>query len=238
MIDGTVSRGGEGAGVRMDDGARGLAVANRGFLYALLARAYAVEIDEVFADVFRSDHARAEVGLVEAGETDRMLALFDGLRASLDGPDAVAAVAREYVRLFVGPGTLRADPWETVQLHGGERLFCPEVLDVRAAYRAAGFVPARVRRVPDDFVGTELDFMAKLAEKARTAWQEGDEGALRERLEQSRTFLRDHLARWIGLFARAVEREYGPCFYAAFARFTELAVSRDEQVLACLLGEG
>lgn len=221
----------------MDEGTKELLLANRSFLYALLARAYAAEADDAFADVLRSDHAREEVCLVETEETAELLALYGTLRDALGKPGAVADVAHEYVRLFVGPGTLRANPWETAQLYGGEELFRPEVLAVRDAYRAAGFLPARVRRVPDDFVGTELDFLAKLAAKAQAAWQAGDDHTFRERLAQSQAFLREHLSRWAGKFASTVEAECGARFYGAFARFTELAVRRDGRVLACLLGE-
>lgn len=210
----------------MDSETTELLLANRSFMYALVARMFAEEPDEALAEVLASDHARAEAGLVEAAETDSIVALFDGMAGLFARHNGVSDAAGEYVRVFVGPGTLRANPWETVQLTGTRALFQAGVLEVRDAYREAGFEPVRVREVPDDFIGIELDFLAKLAARAQAKFVSGDTTWLDD-LGCSRRFLEKHLLKWVGKLAGSIEAEYGDGFYACACRLTELVAKRD-----------
>lgn len=211
-----------------------LLLANRSFLYALVARAFVEEIDENYVRILASEHAREEMRLVDSDVTERIVEVFDSLVKELSKPGMVDVARREYVRILVGPGTLRANPWETVQLSGKRSLFQPGVLEVRDAYRAAGFLPVRVREVPDDFIGVELDFLAKLAEKAFDEF-EADDPSWRNTLAQSRAFLDKHLLKWVGLFADAVAAEYGDVLYARFSRLSALIADRDRELLESML---
>lgn len=218
----------------MNEETMDLLLTNRSFLYALVARAYAEEIDGDFTQIFTSSHAREEVCLVETDSSASIVSLYDELVQKLTCDDAIKKIAAEYVRVFVGPGTLRAEPWETVQLTGKRALFQSGVLEVRDAYRAAGFQPVRVREVPDDFIGMELDFMAKMSARAHEEFACGN-AQWQETLRQSNEFLQNHLLRWIDKLSSAIKREYGDVFYAAFTEFTELITMRDAQVVAQLL---
>ena len=210
----------------MDRETTDLVLANRSFLYALLARAYAEEPDAAFAEAFASEHACEEMALVESAQTLDIVALHAQLAAGLSRPGSVQDAAREYVRLFVGPGTLKADPWETVLLTGRRSLFQPGVLDVRDAYREAGFQPVRVREVPDDFIGLELDFLAKLAQRALERHGAEDQTWF-EDLRRSRAFLDDHLLKWVDSLANAIQAGYGECFYSGLTRLASLVAKRD-----------
>lgn len=214
----------------MDKETTEILLANRSFLYALVARAFAEEPDEGFAEILASEHARAEACLVKSAQTGAITTLLDDMAQCLKRPDGVGEAAREYVRIFVGPGTLRANPWETVQLTGTRALFQPGVLDVRDAYRAAGFLPVRVREIPDDFIGVELDFLAKLAQKTLEEYEAGD-SAWQTSLRQSADFLENHLMKWVGKLADSITAEYGNIFYASAARFAELVETRDRTVI-------
>ena len=138
----------------------------------------------------------------------------------------------EYTTIFIGPGTCKAYPWESVHLSDIKALFQAELLPIRDAYRAAGFLPARYPHVQDDFIGLELDFLAKLADSALQACELGDDAAVRQRLAQSQAFLDEHLLRWIDSLAGAIEREYGNGFYARFTKLAALVSHRDRTVLA------
>ena len=83
----------------------------------------------------------------------------------------------------------------------------------------------------DDFIGLELDFLAKLAGAAKQAWEAGDAAAAEERLAQSRAFLDEHLLRWVDSLAAGIERAYGDGFYARFTRLAALAARRDLDVI-------
>ena len=84
------------------------------------------------------------------------------------------------------------------------------------------------------FIGTELDFLAKLAVKAQDAHAAGD-CAWSETLGRSQAFLRDHLLKWVRKFADTVAREYEDGFYAPFSRMVAGIAARDASVLADLL---
>lgn len=208
-----------------------LVLANRTFLYSLLARAYAEEIDGGFIDIFTSDLARQEVALVDDESNASILLVYGELKHALLAEGARAEVSHEFVRVFVGPGTLKAEPWETVQLSGKHALFQPAVLEIREAYRSSGFEPKNLRQVPDDSIGMELDFMAKLACKTQEAWEQGDDATVKRMLSQSSSFLERHLLKWIDRLASSIERAYGECFYALFTEFASLVIKRDARLL-------
>lgn len=103
--------------------------------------------------------------------------------------------------------------------------------DVFAGFSAAYFEPASCRRIPDDFIGTEFDFMAKLADAALRAWQKGDTATMLDRLEKSQAFLRGHLLMWTAKYAARLAEAYGDCFYAHFASLAAHVAVRDANVV-------
>lgn len=209
-----------------------LVLANRSYLYNLLARGYAEEADEAFLQALVHEHARRQMALVEHELTDDVLVVFDELLEAVRSDGFCERIRREYVEAFVGPGTLKARPWETVHLGESHALFQPELLPVREAYRAAGFLPARYPHVQDDFIGLELDFLAKLADAALAALEAGDEALANERLRQSRDFLEAHLLRWVDSLADSMTAQYDDGFFARFTRLTALVAHRDFDLLA------
>ena len=210
-----------------------LALSNRNFLYGLLARVFASEPDETLLQIVALEHTRLELGLVAHERTESILAAYDDVLESCAGTN-LAQLRAEYTAIFIGPGTCKAYPWESVHLSDVKALFQPELLPIRDAYRAAGFLPARYPRVQDDFIGLELDFLAKLADAALQACELGDDAAVRQRLAQSQAFLDEHLLRWIDSLAAAIEREYGDGFYARFTKLASLIARRDSHILEAL----
>lgn len=224
----------------MDADTKELVLANRQFVWGMIARGFAEEPDIAFADIVTGEHARAEVGLVEDGATADLVEAFETAAAffavSAVERDSAVAVAREdYTRIFIGPNTLAASPWETMHTTGKRMLFHRDILSVRDAYRQAGFLPERYRQVADDSIGLECDFMAKLSAGALAAFQEDELQRCQDRLLQSMTFLDDHLLRWIDSLADAIEAHYEGTFYAALARFASLWCHRDEALVNALL---
>ena len=217
----------------MDSETMLIALINRQFQYELLARAYAVEPDEQFLGILHEGHTRDEIGLIAHELTDSILSEFAEIVAAADA-SSIASLQHDYVNIFVGPGTLKADPWESIHLTNTRALFQQELLPIRDAYRAAGFLPARYPHVQDDFIGLELDFLAKLADAARAEWEAGNTAAAQERLAQSKAFLEEHLLQWIDSLAAAIEREYGDGFYTRFTKLASLIAKRDREILDTL----
>jgi TorA maturation chaperone TorD len=218
----------------MDSETTLIALVNRQFVYELLARAYAAEPDASFLQILDAEHTRQELGLIAHESTESILAALDAVLETLEAGNALPHITQDYTRIFIGPGTLKADPWESIHLSDVRALFQQELLPIREAYRAAGFLPARYPHVQDDFIGLELDFLAKLAGAAKDAWTNGDQAAMSERLEQSKAFLDEHLLQWIDSLAAAIEREYGDGFYARFTKLAALIAKRDRDILDAL----
>ena len=208
-----------------------LVLSNRNYLYGLLARVFASEPDETLLDIVTLEHTRLELGLIAHELTDSIVATYDSI-LELIGDADLSKLRSAYTTIFIGPGTCKAYPWESIHLSDTKALFQPELLPIRDAYRAAGFLPARYPHVQDDFIGLELDFLAKLADAALRACETGDEKTMQDRLNQSRIFLEEHLLRWIDSLASAIEREYGDGFYARFTRLATLAAQRDRDIIA------
>lgn len=215
---------------------RELVLANRSFLWNLLARGFAEEPDGAFMAIVCDPHTAQEVSLVVDGRSqavaDRWTQAVDALVQAGE-----PSLRESYGRIFVGPATLHSSPWETMHVTGKRILFQPGVLDVRQAYRDAGYLPERYPAVADDFIGLECDFMAKLAHEALERWRAGDGEGADKRLLQSRQFLEGHLLQWVDSLAEAIGAHYGPDFYGFFAQVAALVAWRDGAVLAALLDE-
>ena len=200
-----------------------LVLSNRNYLYGLLARVFAAEPDETLLQVVALDHTRLELGLIDSGLTESILAAYDAILETAVGAD-LPRLRAEYTAIFIGPGTCKAYPWESVHLSDTKALFQAELLPIRDTYRAAGFLPARYPHVQDDFIA------------ALQACELEDEATVMERLEQSRGFLNEHLLRWIDSLADSIEREYGNGFYARFTKLAALVARRDCAILTEFVG--
>lgn len=106
-----------------------------------------------------------------------------------------------------------------------------ELADIAGFYQAFGFkVGGSVRERPDH-VAVELEFMYLLTLKEAYA----DVNGLHEQVEICRDaqvkFLRDHLGRWIGLFAESLTRSTQEGPYLSLVQFAAAFVDADAQLL-------
>lgn len=129
------------------------------------------------------------------------------------GADEEDALQSQYTRLFIGPGKLVAPPWESVYRSSDGLLFQPSTLAVRRAFRAQGFEPQALHRMPDDHIGLELDLMAKLAQRAYEAEAAERNDAETLALDASLAFLQEHPLVWVPRFAEALNQEGAASFY-------------------------
>ncbi len=208
-----------------------LLLVNRRFMYAVLARVFCEEPDPLLLKVLAGDHMSDEISLLEEEGWTEGIDLLHSLRGYLDDDGSLRLLRGEYTRLFVGPQTLLAPPWESMHIRGKRVLFLPEVLDVREAYQEAGFLPARFPVVSDDHIGLELDFMEKLAQEAYEAWQAKRSDECVKRLGQSERFLKTHLLCWIDDLAQGIFANYGEIFYGEMAAFASSFMKHDLETI-------
>ena len=121
---------------------------------------------------------------------------IDFLASSRDRGEDVRAVKRDHARLFVGPDTLRAPPYESVHRSADGLVFETQTVQVRAFYARFDLTAPRVGRDPDDHIGLELAFVAALANRALDALEAGDVAERARLLDALREFLDEHLLTW------------------------------------------
>ena len=93
------------------------------------------------------------------------------LRAGFD--ERVAALRREWLRLFVGAGTPDAPSWESFYRDPNSQLFSARTLEVREQYRRHGLQIERLHAEPDDHLGLMLG--ARVTHSA-SAWRSTAKG--------------------------------------------------------------
>ena len=171
-------------------------------------------------------------------ETEEALTRIETARKpDFDGAEGLKELQREYARCFVGPADLPAPPFESVHADRRRTLLTETTLKVRRTYQASGFEPALCRRVPDDHVALELDFMAELGSRALACALDGNDSAAYEYLKTSRKFLDDHLGTWASKFAFAMEEKADAPFYGKLAACAALCVAADQKRLAQMTHE-
>lgn len=149
------------------------------------------------------------------------------------GEEALSSLEGRFTRLFVGPGGTEGNPWESFYLNTDKTIRQGVTLEVRRDYVAQGFIPQAYPCVSDDHIAIELDFLAKLAERAEAAWAVEDTAKTLDALEASEAFLREHLAQWAGLFSRALSSaKHGAALYQEAAEVLEAFIPIDLEALA------
>jgi putative dimethyl sulfoxide reductase chaperone len=123
----------------------------------------------------------------------------------------------EYTRLFEGPGQMPVVPFASFHLSRSKALMTQDTLAVRARYLEAGLAVEALNRVPDDYIGIELEFLWFLTREALVALQAGDVDAAKHRLAQRYAFVEDHVQRWMPLLAGSLSEATQEEFFAGLA---------------------
>lgn len=216
---------------------------NRDVLDALAGR---VLVYRVFQSLFGNPPSLQQLEVI-AGETSlesmRLLGegkIADGMVTEFaqqieNALNDVDAVQRAYGRLFVGPGSLPVPPWESVHVCGERLLLQESTLAVRKEYLDQGLLPAEYPHVADDHIALELDFMAALGDRAKTAYETGDAHRAFLDMKASKSFLTQHLRKWLPVFSEKLET--GACDepYVFAARILNELTWADESLLDRLI---
>ena len=142
-------------------------------------------------------------------------------------------LAADHARLFVGPGRVKACPWESVHRSEEGLTFEAETLQVRRAYARAGFQAPALSREPDDHIGLELAFVGELVVAALEARERGDTDGETLALSAAGEFVRDHLGVWGPGFADLVIEHAATDLYRAAGHLLRGALPAFEAVLPC-----
>jgi TorA maturation chaperone TorD len=138
---------------------------------------------------------------------------IDLLTASSAVGETAAALQQDYERLFIGPNSLLAPPYESVYRTVERLVFDAPTFEVRAEYRSLGVQAPSFNREPDDHLGLEFSFLTLLCSRALDALERRDQTAVDDALEAQRRFLREHLLRWAADCLGLVEANAETAFY-------------------------
>ncbi len=153
---------------------------------------------EVVADqVAERPFQNAPFGMDDADVREGM-ALMDAWCVAAAADEAgfderVAALRREWLRLFVGAGTPDAPSWESFYRDPNSQLFSARTLEVRERYRRHGLQIERLYAEPDDHLGLMLGFVGHLIGLEAEALAVGDGAAAGEAADEQESFLVEHV---------------------------------------------
>lgn len=179
---------------------------SRSYLYELFHKLLGGTPDESLVQALTAD-VTADA-LEEFADASGELTALGGFLAVLrvDDPSELLARARdEYTRIFVGPLALPASPYESPYTGAHDMAtFQANTLEVRALYRANGLRVRREQAVPDDHVALMCAFMVDLSKRSLAALREGALASLAVLLRGQRSFAEEHMANWLGIYAKSV----------------------------------
>lgn len=143
----------------------------------------------------------------------------------------------DFTRMFIGPHSLDAPPWESAYLSKERLLFQEETLQARRKYLKYGFVPSNYGHEADDHLGLELDFMYQLSNRTLERVKEADteSSSYPDILIDQKVFLEEHLLRWVPDFAEDMAKSAQTEFYVGMAKILQGFLEIDIKALAELL---
>ena len=147
------------------------------------------------------------------------------------------ALAKEYLRLFVGPGHVPCSPYEAV--HRNDRsdferglVMGPSTADVRRAYLAAGLDLSKNYTDLPDHIAAEMEFMQFLCVQETRFRQQGDEEEVAKMKTMQREFHKKHIAPWVSDFADCILRSTTSPFYKVTAGVLKDFARREAEYVA------
>lgn len=115
---------------------------------------------------------------------------------SQEEDETAAAINTDQNWLYGVSATAKVSPYESVHRDRDGLLFDKQTLEVRKIYRSAGLQVTDLNRVPDDHVGTEMDFLAQCFVRALDAIDQEDDQTATAYLQLAGSFLEDHVNQW------------------------------------------
>lgn len=129
------------------------------------------------------------------------------------GPAEFRQMGFEFNRLFVGPDSPPAPPYESVYLSPERLVMQEQTLAVRQMYQAENLMIVSQGTAPDDFIAAELEFAAYLLNRAFAESAAGNSANALKYRDLFSSFMQEHPRRWLREFAEIVtENSRHPVF--------------------------
>lgn len=200
------------------------AVLGESLLFGLLGALLFRDLDRAWLeDLIQQDvFSEAPFGMSQAETQQGIELLQRWTNENRGGLDAAGfkALQDDHLKLFVGLTRVLAPMWESVYFGEKKLMFQEQTLQIREWYARFGLQAERIHREPDDHIGLEMLFVARLASLALQAIENGDQDSLDEILQAQQEFLSEHLLRWGPTWAKLVRQHAATDFYRGVAHLT------------------
>lgn len=133
--------------------------------------------------------------------------------------ERLAALRREWFRLFVGAGAPDAPSWESFYVDPNSQLFSKRTLEVRAWYQRYGLQIERLHAEPDDHLGLMLGFVGRLVALEIEARAAGDEERAGKLAHDQESFLAEHVLPWLAAWHYAALEHAASDYFRGAADF-------------------
>jgi TorA maturation chaperone TorD len=184
-------------------------------VYGLLARVYRKEILPDFLGQIRSPQLKGALSALGAELGDDFF--------SRPEEELLEDLGVEYTRLFLGPGRhIPANESVHHERKDGDwgSLWGASTVEVKKFIETSGLHYKDEFTDMPDHISVEFEFMQKVIEKEREAWEEGDSERALYCLKMQKMFIDDHLIKWVPQFCGKVVSAAELSFYREMARIT------------------
>lgn len=208
----------------------------RAATYALLARLFREELDEVAVGLLSTMRFPAATGNEKVDEGVRLIVGY----LSNAFENILVDLAVDYARTFLGGGLdghSTAYPYESVYTSKKRLLMQDAYSEVLAQYRRQGIVREEGCNILEDHVSLELEFMQVLSSRVAEKLRQDDEESAWVLLNDQRAFLSEHLLNWIGRFCADMRSFSKTDFYRGLSLYLEGYVRSDAALLDAMVRE-
>lgn len=141
----------------------------------------------------------------------------------------------EFTRLFRGVHNNYGPPPPYESVYRESNIMGDSTRAVIECYSEAGFGEIDNTAGPQDHLGVELKFIALLCQRESQQRDAGEDAEALNTLKMEKTFLDDHLLRWMPDFQGAVARHDPHPFYEALVSLTNRVLILDNEYITGLL---
>jgi TorA maturation chaperone TorD len=186
----------------------------------------------------RLDLLSSAFGILEAYDLDKFpyFIAWRNFVAVLDSDVSPEDLGIEYVRLFgVGFRGTPAIPTESnYRAPNRDGAVASFIASLQAEYRSMGLTSVGSAEAPDH-ISTELEVMSYLCGVEADAWESGHETLAKDTFEAESSFVRNHLAVWIPMFASRVLAANPAPFYERASKLVHAFVIHEDDYLAAIV---
>lgn len=200
--------------------------------YKFLASLYLKPPSDSLIAMIKDGSILSAITVKEEGDADSFFypELAEFVKNAAEMPELKEELEAEHTALFVLPtGFL---PHEAGYLDKEQKLGGRVTISVRQFYERAGMEILDSCIEMPDHIGMELEFMGFLSKLEKEFWEKAAISSLQKCIEFQKTFLSEHLSKWVYQCCEKVIEKATCGFYKAIAHFTMEFMRSEEEYIS------